>query len=47
MLGDAGAGDDAPSESDDSDLYAGDEGGAVEQKQDTEDEPWKWLTNTT
>ena len=42
VLGDAGAGDDAPSESDDSDLYEGGEDGAVEQKQDTEDEPWKF-----
>ena len=41
-LSDAETDNDAPSESDDSDLYEGGEDGAVEQKQDTEDEPWKF-----
>jgi len=42
VLSDAGTDTDAPLESDDSDLYEGGEDGAVEQKQDTEDEPWKF-----
>ena len=42
VLSDAETDNDAPSESDDSDLYEGGEDGAAEQKQDTENEPWKF-----
>ena len=42
VLSDAETDNGVPSESDDSDLDEGGEDGAVEQKQDTEDEPWKF-----